>query len=179
MPPRAHAAREGAGVLSAWSLALEGERPGRAREGGPPARPLGRAARVRAGSRASRQRARASGLALFILAAGQPDGAFGWMLIARELGLLARELDRTHQLRGELQRAREIETELSRELEQVRAMLESDLPSPTPLDRETAAAVKARQALAPPPARSTEPTDEAEAVRRLLDSTRKRPRRQR
>jgi hypothetical protein len=101
----AHAAREGAGVLSAWSLALEGERPGALARA---ARQLARSAELPAYAqkRAGRQRARASGLALFILAAGQPDGAFGWMMIARELGLLARELDRTHQLRGELQRGR-------------------------------------------------------------------------
>jgi hypothetical protein len=174
----AHAAREGAGVLSAWSLALEGEHPGSLARA---ARQLARSAELpaHAQQRVGRHGARGSGLALFILAAGKPDGAFGWMLVARELGLLARELGRTHELHGELQRAREIETELSRELDQVRAMLESERPSPTPLDSEAAAAAEARQALARPPARSAEPTHEAEAVRRLLDSNRKRPRRQR
>jgi hypothetical protein len=121
----------------------------------------------------------ASGVALFMLAAGKPDGAFGWMLVVRELGLLARELGRKDELCGELQRAREIETQLSRELEHVRGMLESERPSPTPLDSETAAAAEARQALAPPPAPLAEPADQAEAVRRLIDPTRKRPRRQR
>ena len=52
----AHAAREGAGVLSAWSLALEGERPGAlagrpaslpARPSCPPTRSSGRAGRER------------------------------------------------------------------------------------------------------------------------------------
>ncbi len=95
------------------------------------------------------------------------------MLVGRELGLLARELRRAHELRGELQRAREIETDLGRELE-------TERPSPTSLDSETAAALHAREPLAPAAARPAEPTtDEAEAVRRLLDSTRKRARRQR
>ena len=100
----AHAAREGAGVLSAWSLALEGERPAALARA---ARQLARSAELpaHAQQRPGRQGARASGLALFILAAGQPDSAFGWMLVAREFGLLARELRRTHELRGELQRA--------------------------------------------------------------------------
>jgi hypothetical protein len=101
------------------------------------------------------------------------------MLVARELGLLARELRRTHELRGELQRAREIETELGRELEHVRATLEGERPSPTPLDSETATALETRQALAPPPARPGEPAGDVEAMRRLIEPTRNPPGRQR
>ena len=70
----AHAAREGAGVLAAWSLALEGEQPGRAR----PRRP--RSSRAPPSCPPTRRRrrkplSRASGLALFMLAAGKPDSA--------------------------------------------------------------------------------------------------------
>jgi hypothetical protein len=65
----AHAAREGAAVLAAWSIDLEGEQPG-------------------ALARASRQ------LALLMLAAGRPDNAVGWLLVCRELGLLAGEIGR-------------------------------------------------------------------------------------
>jgi hypothetical protein len=64
---------------------------------------------------------------------------FGWLL-GREFGLLARELGRAHEMRGELQRAREIETALGRELEQLRRTLESSNPKPAAaLDPETVA----------------------------------------
>ena len=97
----AHAAREGAAVLAAWSIDLEGEQPG----------PLARASRQLARSAelsaydagaAERPPSRASGLALFMLAAGRPDSAVGWLLVCRELGLLAGEIGRVHRARGEL-----------------------------------------------------------------------------
>ena len=135
----AHAAREGAAVLAAWSIDLEGEQPG----------PLARASRQLARSAelsastpaplARRPPSRASGLALFMLAAGRPDSAVGWLLVCRELGLLAGEIGRVHRARGELQRAHEIETDLHGELEQIRARLDADRPDPGPveLDAET------------------------------------------
>jgi hypothetical protein len=35
----------------------------------------------------------------YILAAGKPESAFGWLLVCRELGLLAREVGRAHEMR--------------------------------------------------------------------------------
>jgi hypothetical protein len=60
----------------------------------------------------SKPLSRASGLALFMLAAGKPDRPVGWTIVAREIALLASELGRVHLARGELARAQEIETEL-------------------------------------------------------------------
>jgi len=133
----AHAAREAAGVLAAWSMA---------REAGPLARAARQLARsgelhAHANQPPARPAARASGLALFILAAGKPDSTFGWLLVCRELALLARELGRAHQLRGELQRAPEIEATLGGEIEAVRSTLESQhSESAAPLDPNAATA---------------------------------------
>jgi hypothetical protein len=71
---------------------------------------------------------RASGLALFMLAAGKPDSAVGWTIVARETGLLATELGRVHRARGELDRAQQIETELGAELAQIEAALDRERP---------------------------------------------------
>jgi hypothetical protein len=49
--------------------------------------------------------ARASGLALFMLAAGKSDCAVGWLIVAREIAFLATELGRVHHTRGDLDRA--------------------------------------------------------------------------
>ena len=177
----AHAAREGAAVLAAWSIDLEGEQPG----------PLARASRQLARSAelsastpaplARRPPSRASGLALFMLAAGRPDSAVGWLLVCRELGLLAGEIGRVHRARGELQRAHEIETDLHGELEQIRTRLDADRPDPGPveLDAESEAARRVREPLGPAtreaPQRPAD-GDDVEAVKRLIDPTRRRPR---
>ena len=174
----AQAAREAAGVLGAWSLALEGARPGPLARG---ARQLARSAEQRAHARALPRRpvARGSGLALFMLAAGKHEGTFGWALVGRELGLLGRELARNHRLRGETQRAEEIETQLLRELEQWRAGTEHGAAPAGPLDPDAKEARRAREPLASPERGATSPAAEAdaEAARRLTDSTRRRPRR--
>jgi hypothetical protein len=83
-----------------------------------------------------------------MLAAGRPDSAVGWLLVCRELGLLAGEIGRVHRARGELQRAHEIETDLHVELEEIRERIDADRPEPV-------------------------------AVKRLIDSTRRRRPRQR
>ena len=54
-----------------------------------------------------------------MLAAGHPENPVGWMLVCRELGLLATEIGRLHRARGELDRAREIEIHVRGELERV------------------------------------------------------------
>jgi hypothetical protein len=100
--------REGAAVLAAWSIDLEGEQPGALARA---SRQLARSAELPAYTPVPRRPLpRASGPALFMLAAGRPDRAVGWLLVRRELGLLAGEIGRVHRVRGELHRASEIET---------------------------------------------------------------------
>ena len=172
----AHAAREGAGVLAAWSLTLEGEQPG----------PLARAARELARSaelpahtpRPHKTLSRASGLALFMLAAGKPDRPVGWTIVSRELALLATELARVHRARGELDRAQQIESELGAELAQIEAALERERRHiGEDLDAEAQAAKRVREAL-PPPARDPggQGAGEAEEVKRLINPLRGRRR---
>jgi hypothetical protein len=179
----AHAAREGAAVLAAWSIDLEGVQPGPLARA---SRQLARSAELSASTSspaplARRPPSRASGMALFMLAAGRLDSGVGWLLVCRELGLLAGEIGRVHRARGELQRAHEIETDLRGELEQIRARLEADRPDPGPveLDAETEAARRAREPLGPAtreaPQRPAD-GDDVEAVKRLIDPTRRRPR---
>ena len=178
----AHAAREGAAVLAAWSIDLEGGQPGPLARA---SRQLARSAELPAYTPAPRARlSRASGLALFMLAAGRPDSAVGWLLVCRELGLLAGEIGRVHRARGELQRAHEIETDLHGELEQIRARIDADRPEPgtVELDAETEAARRAREPLGPATRQAPErpaDVDDAEAVKRLIDPTRRRRPRQR
>ena len=169
----AHAAREGAGVLAAWSLALEGEQPGALARA---ARQLARSAELPAHTPLPRRRqlSRASGLALFMLAAGKPDSAVGWMIVAREIALLASELGRVHRARGELDRAQQIETELGAELAQIEAALERERPrTGEDLDAEAQAAKRAREPL-PPPARDPgrQGAGETEDVKRLINPLR-------
>ena len=178
----AHAAREGAGVLAAWSINLEGEQPGALARA---SRQLARSAELPADTSVQRRPvSRASGLALFMLAAGRPDSAVGWLLVCRELGLLAGEIGRAHRARGELQRAHEIETDLHGELEKIRARIDADRrePATVELDAETEAAKRAREPLGPAKRKAPEPrvdVDHVDAVKRLIDPTRRRRPRQR
>ena len=169
------AAREGAAVLAAWSLELERDQPGALARA---SRQLARSAELPAHTPASRRPvSRASGLAVMMLAAGRPENPVGWMLVCRELGLLATEIGRVHRARGELDRAREIETDLRGELERVRAGLEAGRPAAAELDAETKTARQATTSLDPS---GREPSDQAadvKAVKRLTDSTRRGPRR--
>ena len=176
----AHAAREGAAVLAAWSIDLEGDQPGPLARA---SRQLARSAEVSASTPAApagRAPSRASGLALFVLAAGRPESAVGWLLVCRELGLLAGEIGRVHRARGELQRAHEIETDLHGELERIRARLDADRSDvgSVELDAETEAARRAREPLGPATAEAPQRPvdDDVEAVKRLIDPTRRRPR---
>jgi hypothetical protein len=173
----AHAAREGAGVLAAWSIALEANHPG----------PLARAARQLARSAElpaytavpARRLSRASGLALLMLAAGKPDTAVGWMIVAREIALLGTELGRAHRARGELERAQQIETELCAELAQIETTLERERATAgEDLDAEAQAAKHAREPLAPPARDPTwQSADNAENVKRVINPIRGRSRR--
>jgi hypothetical protein len=176
----AHAAREGAGVLAAWSIDLEGEQPGALARA---SRQLARSAELPGAAPPASPRtvSRASGLALFMLAAGRPDSAAGWLLVCRELGLLAGEIGRVHRARGELERAHEIESDVQRELEQIRVRIDTDRV-PAVLDAETEAARRARDPLGPPTRTTREHPaegDDVEAVKRLSDPTRRRRPRQR
>ena len=173
----AQAAREGAGVLAAWSLALEGERPGVLARA---ARQLARSAELPAHTPAPpKQLSRASGLALFMLAAGNPDSPVGWLIVSREIARLAGELGRVHRGRGELERAQQIESELGAELAQIESTLERERPrADEVLDAEAQAAKRARDPLPPPgrdPAR--EGAGEAGDIKRLISPLRGRRRR--
>jgi hypothetical protein len=178
----AHAAREGAAVLAAWSIDLEGGQPGPLARA---SRQLARSAELPAYTPAPPARlSRASGLALFMLAAGRPDSAVGWLLVCRELGLLVGEIGRVHRARGELQRAHEIETDLHGELEQIHERIDADRPDPATvaLDAKTEAARRTREPLGPPTRQTGErpaDVDDVDAVKRLIDPTRWRRRRQR
>jgi hypothetical protein len=164
-------------VLAAWSIDLEGEQPG----------PLAKASRQPARSAElpaytpapRRPLSRASGLALFTLAAGRPNTAVGWLLVCRDLGLLPGEIGRVHHARGELQRAHEIETDLHGELEQVRARIDTDRPEPgtIELDAETETARRVREPLGP--ATREPPERPVDAVKWLIDPIRRRRPRQR
>ncbi len=170
----AHAAREGAGVVAAWSLALEGEQPGALARA---ARQLARSAELPARTPAPpKQLSRASGLALFMLAAGKPDKAVGWLIVSREVALLAGELARVHRARGDLERAQQIETELGAELDQIAATLEHERPrTGKVLDADAEAANRAREPLLPPtrdPGRQG--AGETEDVKRLIHPLRAR-----
>jgi hypothetical protein len=99
----APAAQAGAAILSAWSVAVEGDHPA-AISGA--ARQLARSAELREHTPSTpRGSSRASGLAMFLLVAGEPASQMGWLLVARQVALLAREVGRVHAARGELERA--------------------------------------------------------------------------
>ena len=175
-----HAAREGAAVLAAWSLELERDQPGALARA---SRQLARSAELPAHTPAARgQPSRASGLALMMLAAGQPDNPIGWVLVGREVGLLVREIGRAHRARGELDRAREIESQLHRELEEIRIQIDAEHPASVELDRETEAAKRATAPLDPATRDTRQDTgdgSDVEAVRRVIDPTRGRRHRHR
>jgi hypothetical protein len=108
----------------------------------------------------------------------------GWLLVCRELGLLAGEIGRAHRARGELDRAREIETDLHDELDRIRARIDADRPEAVPVERdaETEVAKRAREPLGPVTRQAPERTadvDDVDAVKRLIDPTRRRRPRQR
>jgi hypothetical protein len=88
-----------------------------------------------------------------------------------------------HRGRGEVDRAREIETDLRDELEQLRARLDADrAESDAELDGETKAAARARKPLGPATRGAPERpagVDDVDAVKRLIDPTRRRRPRQR
>jgi hypothetical protein len=177
----AHAAREGAAVLAAWSIQQEGEQPGALARA---SRQLARSAELPAHTRARRAPiSRACGMALFILAAGRPDSSVGWLLVCRELERLCQEVGRVHRARGELQRAHEIENDLEGELERISARIAAEQPgrSGTELDAETEAVTQASEPLGPTKRQSVENavTDEIETITRPIDQSRRGTPRQR
>jgi hypothetical protein len=168
----AHADREAAGVLAAWSIALEGEQPGALARA---SRQLARSAELAAYTPVPpKPLSRASGLALFILAAGNPDTLVGWTILTRQMGLLAAELARVHHSHGELQRAQYIESELGAQLAQIERALEHDPPqSGENLYAESRTTCRAHE---PPPPPTRKPKrdsiGEADDVRRAINPPR-------
>ena len=77
----ARVAHDAAGILAAWSVALEGDTPGSLAHA---ARQLARSAQLRACHRAHppRPRPRSSTLALYLLAGARPDSTASWFLLA-------------------------------------------------------------------------------------------------
>lgn len=63
-----------------------------------------------------------------MLAAGKPESAVGWLIVSREIALLAGKLARVHRAHGEFDCAREIEDELGAELAQIDATLKRERP---------------------------------------------------
>ena len=102
-----------------------------------------------------------------MLAAGKPDSAVGWLIVA----LLADELGRVHRDRGELERAQQIERELGDELAQIEATLERERPRPGEvLDAEAQVAQRIREPLPPPvPDPARERAGETEDVKRRIN----------
>jgi hypothetical protein len=131
------------------SLALEGEDAGALARA---SRQLARSAELPAHVPVpSKPPSRASGLALLMLAAGKPESVTGWMIIAREIALLANELGRVHRARGEHGRAQQIETELGAELARIEVTVKRErTPSGEHLDAEYQTAQRAREPLQPP-----------------------------
>jgi hypothetical protein len=173
----ARVARDGAGIVAAWSLALEADRPGALARA---SRSLARSAELRAHRRAppARPRPRNSTLALYLLAGARPDSAAGWLLLARQLSLLGRDLARLHQLRGELDRARELETQFAGRLHELRRDLGSRLRD-RPGDPEAAAGIESVLKPLPAGRRDADNAHErAAAARRVIDAARdtRRPR---
>jgi hypothetical protein len=105
-------------------------------------RQLARSAELRASHRIRppRSRARGSTLALFLLAGSRPESTAAWLLLARQLSLLGRDIAQMHRLRGELDRAHELETEFAGQLHDLHEDLKSRFSRP-PADPEVAAAL--------------------------------------
>ena len=176
----ARAAHDAAGILAAWSVALEGDTPGPLARS---SRQLARSAEYRAARRPplGRPRARGSVLALYLLAGARPDSTSGWFLLTRQLSFLGRELAMVHRLQGEVDRAREIETGLVAQLDHAHHQLASQAPADpaaAPADPERAARIAKLLALQRPlrpGAPDAIPQDVA--ARRVTDpSRRRRPR---
>jgi hypothetical protein len=120
----AHAAREGAAVLAAWSIDVEGEQPGPARPREPTARPLSRAARLHASATGAAVASVGTGVVHARRRPARQRGPLACCSVANRL--LANEIGRVHRAREELDRVQEIETELHGKLEQMRARIDAD-----------------------------------------------------
>jgi hypothetical protein len=121
-------------------------------------------------------RPRSSTLALYLLAGARPDSTAGWFLAARQLSLLGHDLVRLHQRSGDLDRARELETNYATALAQVHEHLTAQTPA-APADREVAAAL-ARVLKPLPPIQPGAPDaqQEAAAAHRVINVAQDRPR---
>jgi hypothetical protein len=174
-PGVARVAREGAGILAAWSVALEANDPGALARA---SRQLARSAELRAHRRLppARPRPRSSTLALYWLAGARPGSTAGWFLVARQLSLLGHDLARLHHRRGELDRARELETIYVTELDRLHEHLTAQTPA-APADPEVAAALAPLKPL-PPLRPGAIDAQQTPAARHITDTVqdRRRPR---
>ena len=172
----ARVARDGAGILAAWSVAIEADNPGALARA---SRQLARSAELRAYRRLppARPRPRSSTLALYLLAGARPGSTAGWFLVARQLSLLGHDLARLHHRRGELDRARELETIYVTELDRVHEHLTAQTPA-APADPEVAAALAPLKPLPPLRPGAIDAPQHTPAARRITDTVqdRRRPR---
>jgi hypothetical protein len=149
----ARVAHDAAGILAAWSVALEVNAPGPLARA---SRQLARSAEQRACERQPPRRPRphSSMLALYLLAGARPDGTGGWFVLARQLLLLGRDVAELHHLRGEADRARELETSLKAQLEELHNHLQSQLDRQRILNSPRGSRACSDQYLPPVPAPS-------------------------
>ena len=172
----ARVARDGAGILAAWSVALESDQPGALARA---SRQLARSAELRAHHRLppTRPRPRSSTLAVFLLAGARADNTAGWVLAARQLSLLGDDLARLHQRRGDLDRARELETNYATELAQVHEHLTAQTPAASaPADPEVAAALAPLKPLPPLRPSAIDAQQHTPATRPITDTVQARHR---
>ncbi len=174
----ARVARDGAGILAAWSVALEGDDPGALARA---SRQLARSAELRAHHRPppTRPRPRSSKLAIYLLAGARPDSTAGWLMAARQLSFLGQDLARLHQRHGELDRARELVTNYATELAQVHEHLSAQPPAASaPADPEVAAALAPLKPLPPLRPSEIDAPHQTPATRPITDTVqdRRRPR---
>ena len=120
--------------------------------------------------------ARSSTLALFLLAGARPDSTAGWFVLARQLSLLGRDLAHLHQLRGEVDRARELETGFAGQLRQLHEELESQSARPPADPRLTAAIEPRAQTTASARPGAPDAQQETAAARRVTDAAQDRRR---
>ena len=172
----ARVARDGAGILAAWSVALEADDPGALARA---SRQLARSAELRAYRRLppARPRPHNSTLALYLLVGARPDSTSGWLMAARQLSLLGRDLARLHQVRGDLDRARELETNYATELDQVHDHVTAHT-SAAPANPEIATTLAPLKPLPPLQPGTTDAPHQTPAARRTTETVqdRRRPR---
>ena len=166
----ARVARDAAGILAAWSVALEADEPGSLARASRHWHDLRSCAPLTACLHRAPEHAARRSRYSFSRARGR-TAPQAWFVLARQLSLLGRDLAHLHQLRGEVDRARELETEFASQLRDLHEHLESQSTRP-PADPQATVAIE--PVLRPlPPFRPGAPDaqQEAAAARRVIDAT--------